>query len=224
MIEIKKIIEGQEGKAGGAVAEAVCLTAGGAAAERWQTQRIRMAGMLKPKRFIHSLAVADTAVRMSVWLGGDPVKLAIAGLLHDGAKNLSNERLLALAREHNLLTDPAELIRPDLLHGPVAAWLAEHQWGETDPQILQAIRLHTTAGPEMCLVAGIIFMADLIEPNRSYPGVEELRQSCRKGLKEAVILAIDDTFDYLERENQPVHQGMVRCRQWLTEGKGEFCE
>ena len=43
-----------------------------------------------------------------------------------------------------------------------------------------------------------------------------------QGLSQAVVMAIDDTYEYLEREKQPVHQGMVRCRRWLTEEKGAF--
>ena len=215
---IEKLRKGPDGRA----AEAVCRAAEPPAAKRWLTHKRRMQGLLKPKRFIHSLAVADTAVCMGEVFGGDPVCLAIAGLLHDGAKNFSDQRLLSLAEEQGLITDPAERQRPDLLHGPVAAFLAEQEWGEKDPRILQAIRLHTTGGPDMCLEAAIVFLADLLEPHRQYPGVEELRAGCRKGLKAAVIMAIDDTYEYLAREHQPVHQGMVRCRQWLTEGKGEF--
>ncbi len=221
-MDVKELIKEYGAGPDGALAEAVCRAAGEENWRRWQRHKERMERMLKPKRFIHSLAVADTAVRLGAELGGDPVILAIAGLLHDGAKNLSDKDLLSLAGEHGLITDPAELKRPDILHGPVAAWLAEREWGESDPRLLQAIRLHTTAGPEMCLEAGIVFMADLIEPRRNYPGVERLRKAVSQGLSQAVVMAIDDTYEYLEREKQPVHQGMVRCRRWLTEEKGEF--
>jgi ribosome silencing factor RsfS/YbeB/iojap len=179
-----------------------------------------MVGQLGETRLLHSLLVADEAVIMGRRFGGDLTRLALAGLLHDGAKEMPTPALLALAEAQGLITDPAERARPSILHGPVAAWLAERHWGISDPVILEAIRFHTTGGPGMSREACIIFMADLIEPSRDYPGVELLRRLCRQDLRAAMIEAINQTFDYLARKKQPVHAGMTRCLEWLRQEKG----
>jgi predicted HD superfamily hydrolase involved in NAD metabolism len=179
-----------------------------------------MERMLKPGRFAHSLAVADESVLMGRLYGGDLVRLALAGLAHDGAKGLDAEKLLAIGEAGGLITDPAQRENPTLLHGPAAAWLAEREWGIDDPVVLEAIRLHTTGDAGMSLEACIVLMADLIEAGRDYDGVDILRRLCRKDLQAAMVEALEQTFEYLERKEMPVHQGAKRCLAWLREGGG----
>ena len=199
----------------GTLAEEVCRLAGGA--HRWQSLMAKITYMLKEKRITHSLEVADAAVTMGRAFGGDLVKLALAGLLHDGAKQMGNERLLTLGEVFGLLTDPVEKDDPSLLHGPVAAWLAQYEWGIDDPVILEAIRLHTTGGAGMSKEACIVFMADLIEPGRDYQGVDVLRRLCREDLWAAMVEALTQTLEYLERAKKPLHSGTMRCLTWLRE-------
>lgn len=183
----------------------------------WAYYTDLMSRMLSAKRLEHSLKVAETGVEMSRLYGGAPDKIALAGLLHDCAKEMKDRELLDIAAEARLITDPSELENPSVLHGPVGAWLAETQWCVKDPIVLEAIRYHTTAAPYMSLEACIVFMADLIEPGRSYHGIAELRELAQVDLKLAMLESIDQTFIFLERKKVPVHQGMVACRKWLTE-------
>jgi predicted HD superfamily hydrolase involved in NAD metabolism len=183
--------------------------------QSWQTYYQLMKQRLSPKRLNHSIRVAECGLSLSQRFGGDPWKIQLAGLLHDGAKEMSNQELLTISQAANLLTDPAELANPSILHGPVAAWLAQTQWGIQDPVILQAIQYHTTGAAKLSLEARIVFLADLIEPNRQFQGVEILRTLAKQELNVAILEAIDQTFVYLGKKKQPVHQGMVACRQWL---------
>lgn len=196
----------------------VCRLAG--VEGQWLELKGRIQKALNPKRFIHSLAVADEAVAMGNRFGGDLVRLALAGLAHDGAKGMSAGELLALGETQGLITDPSQKENPSLLHGPAAAWMAGHEWGVSDPVILEAISLHTTGEAGMSLEACIVFMADLIEPGRNYDGVDILRRLCREDLRLAMIEAIEQTFGYLERANLPLHQGTRRCLAWLKTERG----
>ena len=197
----------------GDVAKEACVQAGcGADWALWDAQ---MANALKQKRYRHSLAVADTAVGMGRLFGGDLGKLAIAGLLHDGAKELGDAKLLAIGEKEGLIRDPAERANPSLLHGPVAAWMAPQTWRVDDPVILDAIRLHTTGAPGMGKEACIVFMADLIEPGRVYPDVVILRKLCGEDLREAMMEAIQQTFVYLAQKDQPIHGATRLCLDWL---------
>ncbi|MCL2166589.1 MAG: bis(5'-nucleosyl)-tetraphosphatase (symmetrical) YqeK [Clostridiales bacterium] len=210
--------EEQKPARAGAGAEIVCQQAGEEAL--WQSLKGRMAENLNPKRFLHSLEVADVSVDMGRVFGGDLPKLAIAGLLHDGAKDIGHQDLLRYGEAYALITDPAERLNPSLLHGPVAAWLACHEWGVEDPAILEAIRLHTAGDAGMSKEAGIVFMADLIEDGRNYEGVETLRRLCREDLQAAMIEAIEQTMVYLEHTKKPLHGGTVRCLAWLKKERG----
>jgi len=199
----------------GAYAEAVCVSGG--MGERWLSLYTLMKDALEPERFTHSLDVADASARMGLIYGCDQRKLAIAGLLHDGAKDMSDKALLDIAEPLGMVADPAERTRPNLLHGPVASVLAERDWGISDPAILQAIRYHTTGEAGMSKEACIVFMADLIEPARAYQGVEILRRLCGEDLKAAVIEAIEQTVEYVKRVNKPFHQGMSRFYEWIKD-------
>jgi predicted HD superfamily hydrolase involved in NAD metabolism len=176
--------------------------------------------MMRAERLAHSLGVADESVRMGRVFGGSLDKLALAGLLHDVARELDAGRLLAFAEAEGLITDPAERANPVVLHGPAGALMASREWGVTDTVILESIRLHSTGEAGMSLEACIVFMADLIEPGRAYQGVDILRQLCREDLREAMIEAIEQTFVYLDREQKPLHEGTRRCLAWLKTERG----
>ena len=50
---------------------------------------------LKPGRFRHSVGVAETAEKLALLWGADPEKAFLAGILHDYAKDMEEERLIA---------------------------------------------------------------------------------------------------------------------------------
>ncbi len=97
---------------------------------------------------------------------------------------------------------PAELLdyNAELWHAPVGAYLAEKEAGITDPEILDAIRYHTSGRPGMTLLDKVIYVADYIEPGRHFPGVEEVRRLAETDLNEALIQAMKNTMIFLMKK------------------------
>ena len=95
---------------------------------------------LDPKRYEHTLGVAYTAASLAMCYGADLNSALIAGMLHDCAKCLSNEKKISICKKHNLPINPAEEKNPFLLHAKVGSYLASKKYGVTDPDILNAIR------------------------------------------------------------------------------------
>lgn len=182
---------------------------------QWACLAKIMEEQLSSRRMAHTMRVVRSGADLVERFGGCLFKVLLACLLHDGAKEYSNDVLLEMARTHDLFRDPSEEHNPAVLHGPVAAWQAAQEWGVEDPVILEAIRCHTTGEADMSLEASIVFMADLIEPGRRYVRVEALRDTTLQDLRAGMLLAIEETYLYLERKKIPVHQGMVACQQWL---------
>jgi conserved hypothetical protein TIGR00488 len=151
---------------------------------------------LTEKRYIHTLGVADTAVELAGRFGADPKKAELAAAFHDYAKYRPLDEMKEVIRSHHL---PDLLLEfdPELWHAPVGAILVEREAGIHDREILDAIRFHTTGRPGMTVLEKIIFLADYIEPNRSFPGVEEVRQLAKKSLDRAVLRALQNTIIYL---------------------------
>ena len=62
---------------------------------------------------------------------------------------------------------------------------------------MQAIRCHTTGKADMNLLEKIIYVADYMEPNRTIPGVEELRRLAFSDIDAALKLGLEMTLEHL---------------------------
>ena len=176
-----------------------------------------MAQRLSPKRYNHSLGVAQTAVELAESSGVEREKAWTAGLVHDYARELPAEQLVALARKLEVKDDFA-LNYPELLHGPVGAYLIKLELGIEDPEILVAVTSHTLGRRKMGKLEQIIYLADMIEPARNYHGVDSLRQQARSDFHSAVLSALDHTLRFLLEEGKPIHIRTIEARNYLLMG------
>lgn len=152
-----------------------------------------------PKRFTHTLGVEYTAAALAMRYGADLEKAQLAGLLHDCAKCMSNDKLLSACEKHDIPITDVERRNPYLLHAKVGSYLAKKEYKIDDQEILNAILYHTTGHPGMTLLEKIIFTADYIEPGRKQaPNLTEIRQLAFTDLDEAVKKILADTLEYLK--------------------------
>ena len=172
---------------------------------------------LSVKRYTHSIGVANTAARLAGMFDGDVERAYMAGLLHDYAREMSGSALLEIAVEHNLHGDAVDLLQPSLLHGPVGAWLLQEQGIVTDEAILEAIRWHTTGHPDMKKLARMVYIADYIEPNRDFPGVDALRQITYRDLNLGVLAGLDHTIMFQLQKGGYLHPWSIAARNRLIE-------
>ncbi len=163
----------------------------------------RLKKELKPQRMEHTAYVLETAISLAERFGADPKKARIAALLHDCAKYLKEQQLLTYAD-----TTPPML---PILHAPAGADYARTAYGVTDPDVLQAIRLHTTGDAGMSLLDKVIYLADMIEPSRSYEGVDEIRNAST--LDEMMHLALLRSIWYIKERGNPIHPATLRALQ-----------
>lgn len=162
------------------------------------------------KRFEHTLGVEFTAAALAMRYGADIRSAQIAGLLHDCAKCLSDEKKISICEKHNIKFSEMERRNPFLLHAKVGSFLAMEEYGVTDSDIVNSILNHTTGRPGMSLLEKIIFVADYIEPGRKQaPNLEEIRGEAFIDLDEALLHILKDTLAYLkdgEGELDPMTQ------------------
>ena len=110
-------------------------------------------------RYEHTKGVMYTAGCLAMAHKYPLDRAMLAGLLHDCAKCLPDNEILRLCREHNISVSPIEESNPFLLHAKLGAYLAETEYDITDPEILHAIKVHTTGEPDMSTLDKIIFIA-----------------------------------------------------------------
>jgi len=168
---------------------------------------------LSAHRYQHCLGVARAARDLAQLYGMDADKAYLTGILHDYAKNLTAGQLLLAVGQDDQIADEAEKQIPELLHAPVGAHLLIEELGIKDKEILEAVRTHTLGSTTMDLLAKIIFLADMIEPNRDmYPDLERLRQLSRHNLDEAMLLGLESTIRYCLDEGRLLHPRTVEVR------------
>lgn len=170
---------------------------------------------LTPKRFQHTMNVVEAAEELSAVYDVSREKAALAALLHDGAKYFSNDQLISYAKDHHIKIDRVSQHDPQLLHGPVAAMIAQEKYGIEDKDILNAISYHTTGRKNMTKLEEIIYLADYIEKDRAFPGIEAIRKLAFVDLDKATILALTNSICHVAQEDILIHKRTIDARNDL---------
>lgn len=148
-------------------------------------------------RFRHSKNVAKEAVRLAKKYGADVEKAEIAGILHDATKESSDEEQLELIERAGIELTPLERSTRKLWHAISGAAFVQVELGITDPDIINAIRYHTTGRAGMSLLEKVIFIADFTSAERDYDGVDKMRKVADKNLEDAVLEGMSFTISDL---------------------------
>ncbi len=153
---------------------------------------------LSKKRYAHTCNVKEAAVKLAQRYGADPEKAALAALLHDAVKERPKAELLQILRGNAIIAGNTAESPAPVWHGPCAAILAKTQWGVDDPEVLDAIRYHTTGRAGMTKMDKILYLADMISAERDYPEVGELRALAGENLDAAVLQAVRYNIRWME--------------------------
>ena len=168
---------------------------------------------LKESRYIHSLGVEEMAVRLACLHGADEEKDAFAGRYHDIAKNFDTETMDSYVRKYGL---SEKLIGNNALaHSKVGAAILEHEFGVTDREILDAVRYHTTARKDMTLLEELIFVADVVEDNRTYSDLDYYQDLAYRDLDRACLEILEYTIGSLASKGKVIDKDTLEARDWV---------
>lgn len=183
-------------------------------AKEWLAQR------LSPQRFEHSLGAYEKAVELA-----EKFKLptlqreqaAVAGLLHDAAKLMTPDELLAYCQRHHITVDEIDRQTPQTLHPFVGAHIIQEAFQVHDPEILNAIRYHTTGRAGMSAVEKLVYIADKIEGNTRNPlyvkkMTEQLDFKKPESLDLTMLYILDSTIAFILEKRQILHPRTVEAR------------
>ena len=159
--------------------------------------------LLKPSRVNHVLGCRDAAVALAKKWNVDVNDAARAGLLHDITKALDGPLQLTLCQEYGTILDDFSKRYPKTLHALTGSLVAERIFGENEA-VVSAIASHTTGKAGMNLLEKIIYVADYMEPNRAFPGVEQLRVLALVDLDAALRLGLEYTLEHLRNQGAEV--------------------
>ena len=174
--------------------------------------------LLNPNRVKHVLGCRDTAVKLAEHWGADVTDAARAGILHDITKAIDGPLQLTLCDAYGKLLSDFSKRYPKTLHALTGSLVAERIFGE-NKAVVDAIESHTTGKANMNTLEKIIYLADYIEPNRTIPGVEELRRLSYTDLDAAMKLGLEMTLEHLNRQGAEVSPESQEALAWLHSEK-----
>lgn len=167
--------------------------------------RKQLAKVLDSKRYEHTQGVAYTSAALAMRYGEDVQKAELAGLLHDCAKCLDNEKKIHICKKHNITISDAEFKNPFLLHAKVGGYLTKEKYKIDDEDIINAVTYHTTGRPGMSLLEKIVYIADYIEPGREHvSNLDEVRNLCFRDLDEALLQILEDILVHLKESKKEI--------------------
>ena len=173
--------------------------------------------LLNPNRVRHVLGCRDTAAELAKRWGADVTDAARAGLLHDITKALDGPLQLTLCAEYGKVLDEFSENNPKTLHALTGSLVAERIFGENEA-VVSAIESHTTGKPAMNTLEKIIYVADYMEPNRDFPGVEELRRLAYTDLDGALKLGLEMTLAMLREQKRQISPASSQALAYLMKG------
>jgi len=185
----------------------------------WSEEKIKayLIENIKEKRVKHILGVAEMSEKLAEFYGESTYKARIAAYIHDVAKYLPQDVVVRIIKEKGYELSSEDLLMPELLHGLAGAIIGCDKMGIEDEEILNAARYHTTGRVDMTLLEKIIFLADYIEPGRSFPGVEELREMAFLNLDKGILLAFDSTIKHVVNEGKFLHTDTIISRNYILQ-------
>ena len=175
---------------------------------------------LKAKRVRHVLGVEQEAIRLAKKYGADVEKARFAALLHDCTKKLDLGEQLALCAQYGIELDELERRALKLLHAKTGAAIARDVFGAS-ADVCDAILWHTTGRPDMTVLEKVIYLADYIEPNREFDGVDTLREAVYADLDRGLALGLKMRIEELEGYGSPVHEDTRAAYEYIRKQVGE---
>lgn len=160
---------------------------------------------LNDERIEHSISTRDTAVRLAQRFGANVEDAKVAGIFHDIAKQLPKDKKLELCMQYGIPVDEIMHENPELLHGFIGAEIIKRNYDIDNPDVLNAVRYHTTGRRGMSLLEKVVYLADLIEPGRNFYAVDEIRDVASINLDGAVLMASKNVMRFVLRHDLPMH-------------------
>jgi len=172
---------------------------------KWAKAKLK--SRLSARRFKHTLGVVEESEKLAKHYKADITKARWAALLHDCAKEYSGAKKHALCHHWNIPLDPILESQIDITHSLLGAESAKHDYYVNDPEILQAIRYHTTGNKDMTVLDKIITLADFIDPYREdYEPLKEMRKYAYESMDKSLAIGTKFTIDTIISKGGVIHK------------------
>ncbi|WP_125567596.1 bis(5'-nucleosyl)-tetraphosphatase (symmetrical) YqeK [Companilactobacillus insicii] len=179
----------------------------------------RMKDQMSDFRFTHCIRVEQVSRDLANKYGADVEKAGLAGLLHDYAKERSDQEFIDEIKSKHLDSDLLNYNNA-IWHGIVGAEIIKDELKIADEDVLNAIRRHTVGAPNMTQVDKCVFVADFIEPKRDFPGIDAAREYANKSIDSAVAYELKHSIEHLVDKNREIYPAtFASYNYWISKGE-----
>jgi predicted HD superfamily hydrolase involved in NAD metabolism len=166
-------------------------------------RRVR-AHIRQEHRYAHVVRVARTAELLAVEHSVNAPKARLAGMLHDLARLYPAARLIAECEMRQMTIDAFERENPVVLHARLGACIAQEAFAVHDPEVLSAIEKHTVGAEHMSPLDCVVFLADGLEPGRTFPERAELWHIAKRNLGDGMRATLEHSLRYFRKKGMAV--------------------
>lgn len=181
-----------------------------------------ISGLMDEERFAHSVGVMELSGELAEIYGADEEKARLAGLIHDAAKQFSEDKMQIFLEKAYKNKEKDEIVfnSKGLWHGPAGAEYVKENFG-VDDEVYNAVFYHTIGRENMTLLEKIVFLADVIEVNRDkeFDWSKDARELAKKDIDGAIIIAINKSLQSIIKRNLIIHPGSVILRNEILKSR-----
>ena len=183
----------------------------------YEKLELHLQAELSPKRYAHVLGCREEIERLAQRWGADLEMSKAAAMLHDITKELDSAAQLKKCAEFGIIPNDAENAAPTLLHAATAAEIARREYSQP-PEVVDAIRYHSTGRAGMSLLEKLLYVADFIEPTRIFDH-SEMTRLAYSDIDAAVIHGLVWTIKEVLDKEALLHTDTVEAYNDLLGGK-----
>lgn len=165
-------------------------------------------------RLVHTLGCEYEAVRLARRWGADEEKARIAAILHDCTKAIDFDGQLKICAEYGITEHGMGKEQYKLFHAITGAAVAQREYA-AEPDVVSAIRWHTTGRPNMTTLEKVIYIADFIEPGRNFLGVEKVRSLAYRDLDAALLSGFELSLEEVRASGAVPHEDTINAMEYI---------
>ncbi len=169
---------------------------------------------LSERRFNHSLCVRKRCGELAKIYGINVETAQKVGMVHDIAKEIPDEEKFEYIKNHNVEIDEIEKANTGLLHAKIGANIAKEEFGFNE-EMVDAIKYHTTAKENMCMLTKILFVADATGEDRSWTDLEKVRKISETDIDKAIIYILELNIKKNIEQKKLIHPDSILARNYL---------
>lgn len=172
---------------------------------------------LRDRRYQHVLNVTRLSGELAEHYGEDVLLAQAAGLLHDITKQQPLDEQLQILQKSDILFDKTFFATTNVYHEATGFLYARDILGITEPEVLNAIRYHTTGRAGMSRMEKIVYLADATSYEREYADAERLRQLAFTDLDGCMLEVLAFTVEKLVGLRVPIVTDTMECYNEISQ-------